>query len=382
MIKFNKIVFSSALLCVFVFSAFAQESSKAMREAGDLMSRGDLKGAIAVLDKTIEKRKDLFEAYRMRASLHLFSGNIAGAITDLDRAIEIKPEAALYAQRAEFKTFLRDSDGAIADFDYAIAHGYKTEKVYIGRATIKRNAGYLDGAITDYRIGIGLNPDSAQAHVGLASTLDQKGETEEAILLLQDFLDRYEQKRDGNLPKSKMESTGQSVVIKDEKSEKEKSQIYLQGQRMNTNITADTKEEAEKQLNKQERILNISLAYANLAQMLERKGDFDNALINVNKSISIFDGDFYPIGLRGKILLDKGDLQGALSDLNKAIGGMSNIPNQYADRGIVFLLLEKNAEAQKDFDKFLQLAPKGADTLNKRIEDAKQKMQENANQPK
>ena len=337
------------------------------------MNRGDLKGAISVLNKIVEKRKDLFEAYKMRASLYLFSGNIAGAVSDLDSAIEIKPEAELYAQRANYKTFLRDTEGALKDFDYAISHGYKTDAAFIGRATLKRNSGDLDGAIADYRVAVGLNPDAAQAHVGLASTLDQKGETDSAISLLQDFLNRYEQKRNGKLPKSKMETTGQSVVIKDKKSEKEDNQIFLQGQQMTTNISANTKEEADKQLKKQETILNVSLAYANLAQMLERKGEFDDALLNVNKSISMFKGDFYPIGLRGKILLDKGDLQGAMTDLNAAIAKMPNIATHYTDRGIVFLLLGKDAEAQKDFDKYLQLAPSGADNLNKRIEEANQK---------
>ena len=103
--KFNNLLYSLIFVCFFIFSAIAQESSKTIREANGLMTRGDLKGAIAILDKAIEKRKDLFEAYKMRASLQLFSGNLAGAISDLDRAIEIKPEANLYAQRADYKTF-------------------------------------------------------------------------------------------------------------------------------------------------------------------------------------------------------------------------------------------------------------------------------------
>ena len=95
--------------------------------------------------------------------------------------------------------------------------------------------------------------------------------------------------------------------------------------------------------------------------MLERRGELDNALLNVNKSISIFKGDSYPIGLRGKILLSKGDLQGAMSDLNTAIRSMPSNAAHYADRGITLILLGKDTEAQKDFDKFLQLAPKAAD---------------------
>jgi tetratricopeptide (TPR) repeat protein len=131
----------------------------------------------------------------------------------------------------------------------------------------------------------------------------------------------------------------------------------------------------EDSINKHERILNIALAYANLAQMLEKKGEFDKALLNVEKSISINNNDFYPIGLRGKILLNLGKLKESLADLNTAIRLMPSVSTHYADRGILFLMLGKNAEAQTDFDKFLKLAPKAEEYLKKRIDNIKPKSQ-------
>jgi tetratricopeptide (TPR) repeat protein len=360
----------SFLSIIFVFCLLAQSPAKSTREAAEYMSRGDLKGAIAILDKAVEQKKDLLEVYRMRSSLRFFSGDIPGGVADLDKVIEIKPDGKTYAERAFFKTFLRDTDGALRDYDSAIANGYKIDRAYVGRANVKSDKGDLEGAIEDFTTAIGLNPTSAQAHVALASTLSQVGKNDAAIEILQGFLDTYEGKRDGKLPKTKMEPTGINVTIKDEKSENEAIQKGISGQMMKTSDNSP-----EDSINKQERIMNIALAYANLAQMLEKKGEFDKALLNVEKSISINNSDFYPIGLRGKILLDLGKLQESLADLNKAIRLMPSISTHYADRGILFLMLGKNTEAQADFDEFLKLAPKAEEYLKKRIESMKQKSQ-------
>jgi tetratricopeptide (TPR) repeat protein len=285
LLLFSTIVLST----IFVFSLFAQNATESTREAAKFMNRGDVKGAIAVLDKAIEKKKDLLEAYRMRANLHLFNRDIPSAIADLDKVIEIKPEAQIYSQRAHFKTYLRDSEGALRDFDSAISNGYKVDKAYIGRAEVKRTLSDFDGAMGDLKIAIGLNPTSAQAHVSLASVLAQTGKEVEAIEVLQVFLDVYEGKRNGNLPTSKLEPTGLTVTIEDEKSKDEKSQSFISGQigqMMKTTGNSNSPEESEKQLSQHERILNISLAYANLAQLLEKNGQFELALLNVEKSIN------------------------------------------------------------------------------------------------
>lgn len=374
--KFNCCLSAVLLTIAGLFSAFAQETPKVLREAGVLMERGDLKGAIAVLDKAVEKQKDSFEIYEMRSALRMFNGDLAGASADLSRAIEIKPGAELYVKRAGIRTFLREAEGALSDYNYAISHGYKTEKAYSGRAMLKRTLNDLDGAIEDYQIAVAMNPDAVQAHVGLASTLDQKGKIDGAIEILQGFVDRYEGKRDGTLPKSKFEPTGQNVLLKDEKSENEDTQKFIFGQQMKSSVVVESREEAEKLASKQERILNISLVYANLAQMQERKGEYETALANVNKSLSIYKNDFYSIGLRGKILTATGDLNGALNDLNASIKSNPTMLAPYADRGIALLLLGRDEDAQKDFDKYLQMFPKGAENLNKRIEQAKKKRSE------
>ena len=357
---------SAVFLVVVVLSIIchAQDATKTTDEAGRLIRNGDTAGAIAVLDKAIERRKDLFEAYRMRAPLRFFNGNIQGAVTDLDRALEIKVEPSLYVQRAEFKGFLRDLSGALQDYDSAIANGHRTEKAYNGRAHVKRMSGDFKAAIADYRIAVGLAPDSAGANVGLASTLHQDGDIDAAMAVLQGFLDRYEETRSGKLPTTKGEVVAKSDLRRPESNDGVE-QVILTGR-------------SGKQMNKEEETMNAALAYANLAQIQESKSDIDTAMLNVEKSISINKADGFPVGLRGKIKLGKGELADAIVDLSTAIRSMPQIPTHYADRGIAFLLQGNDAQAQTDFDKFLQLFPKGSEALTKRIAEAKEKRLQNS----
>lgn len=55
--------------------------------------------------KAVENKKDLFEAYKVRSTLRSMSGDIDGAVADLSSALEIKPDAELYRQRARFRLF-------------------------------------------------------------------------------------------------------------------------------------------------------------------------------------------------------------------------------------------------------------------------------------
>ena len=58
-----------------------------------------------------------------------------------------------------------------------------------------------------------------------------------------------------------------------------------------------------------------------------------------------------------------------------AIKLMPNIPTMFLGRGIAKLLAGSETEAQKDFDKYLQLFPNGKMILDREIEKAKQKVQ-------
>ncbi len=362
-----------ALLSIGVNAQFKR--SETAQKADDLMRRGDWQGAIGVLDRAVEQKKDLFEAYRMRANFRAMRGDIDGAITDLTGALEIKPNAAeLYHQRARFRMFRRDTQGALKDFDLAIANNLKTEKVYAGRGDIKRDARDFAGAISDYQTAIGVNLDFVAAHNGLSITLEQKGDADAAIASLQSFLDRFEQNRNGKLPKARADNPDAAgVLIKREGADADGKQVFMQGQSSRVLIKGNSPEEIQSKLELIERNRNLAFAYVTLGRLYEKKGDAEKALQNYDKAISVKGDDGYLRATRGKMRLKNGDVKGAIEDLSVAADAPTGAPDRNADKGILLILLGRDADAQKEFDKHLQMFSNGKDFLDKRIEDAKQK---------
>ncbi|HSK71231.1 MAG TPA: tetratricopeptide repeat protein, partial [Pyrinomonadaceae bacterium] len=348
----KNIIFSLFLIAVLALGSSAQNPTKSTREAAQLLNRGDVRGAIGVLDKAIEDRKDLFEAYKMRAFLRPMTGDFAGAVDDLSKAIEIKPdEGALYERRAWLRSRLRqDGSLILKDLDLAIAYGRKVEKVYTMRATVKRDSGDLEGAINDYQTAIGLRLDFAQAHVGLALAHLRSRDEDKAVAVLENFLSGYENSLVKN-PKVKGEVVAQSEIMPLPTVSKDGttgvSTIVIQSgapRRM-----PSSPEEAEKINDQIEQAKNTAVAYTNLAGIYERRGELKKAMETIEKALAIDATDAFPLGVRGKIKSSQKDYAGAVEDLNVAIAKMPFSPQNYLERGIALLMLGREAEAQKDF---------------------------------
>jgi tetratricopeptide (TPR) repeat protein len=373
----KKIFLSVCLILTgLVASASAQYINKteSARKAGEKMMRGDHAGAIAVLNKAIEERKDLQETYAMRARLRAQTGDLDGAIADFGEAIKITPnDMGLYEQRAMFRLFRRDSAGALQDYDAAIANGLKSEKVYVGRAGVKRDSGDMDGAILDYQSAMAVNPSYAAAYTGLAFTLDQKGDLNAAITFLQDFLDRYEGKRDGKLPTIKGDTpTGVTTSIKREGEEKDGKQVYLQGMGTTRVFNSTTPEEMQKEMARHEQLMNLASAYANLGGMYARRDDLDKALENFDKALRINPSLPYLHKQRVPVRIKRGDLKGAIEDLKVVVNSPMSQPDRHFDKGLLLTLQGRDDEAEKEFALHLQSFPQATrEMLNPKIDAAK-----------
>lgn len=347
--------------------------SEYTRRAAERLGKGDRAGAIAILDKAIEQRKDLDETYAMRAHLRMSAGDLDGAIADFTEAIKLAPNnARLYEVRASFRGFKRDYAGALQDYDAAIAHGFKTEKVYVGRAGIKQYMGDVEGAITDYRFALALNPMLASAHIGLSWTLERKGEVAAAIVQLQEFLDRYEGKRGGkssSLPG--LTQTGQGVPIKREGKEADGAQVFMESREFATPSEIGSHADAARQEAKLEQHFNLVQAYASLGRLYAQKDDLERALESYEKGLKINKNDPYLHKLRGEARIKRGDLQGAIEDLtfvaNSPMGGIASS----LDKGLLLLLQGREAEAEKEFARHLEMYPAAKKYMNRRIEEAK-----------
>lgn len=368
------------LLSLCSLNLFGQNRAKSDKNALELMSRGDFPGAIAVLSEEIAKNKNLFESYKLRGSIRRMTGDFAGAFGDYDKALTLKADDAdLYEQRASLRMILRqDFNLILKDLDAAITYGKKHEKVYTLRANIRRQAGDEAGAIEDYQAAIGLRPDYASAFNGLSSIYAIRNDDLKAISILEDFINAFENSGK-KVVNSRREITATSSVnlpsLSDKNVQVGESTVIFKSEPFSTS-TMPTPEQIEKMTEKLEQSKNTGLAYINLAQLYEKQKNYDKALATVEKGLQIDPTDYYGYETRGKIKIGTGDYNGAIADLSRSIQIMPSMGSKYLDRGIAYLMIGKNAEAQADFDKFLQMFPKGKENMEKRIVEAKQKLEQ------
>lgn len=87
------------------------------------------------------------------------NGDVAGAIADYTRAIELDPKYVdAYVRRAVVKHGQGDLTGAIADYTNAIAIDPKSRIAYFNRGGARKSNGDLEGSLSDISKSIELEP--------------------------------------------------------------------------------------------------------------------------------------------------------------------------------------------------------------------------------
>jgi tetratricopeptide (TPR) repeat protein len=95
-----------------------------------------------------------------RGTKELDAGDLVGALSDFNRAIELDPNySAAYFSRGLVLRRQADYDGAISDFTKAIELNPIAE-AYLDRGAASKDKGDRDGAIADYTKAIELNDKS------------------------------------------------------------------------------------------------------------------------------------------------------------------------------------------------------------------------------
>lgn len=371
----NKIKMLLLILCVsglVNLSTAAQNVTNPNPKALDAMTNGDFRRAIAILDRDIRDNKNLFESYKLRSDIKRMIGDFAGSIRDLDTTIEIKPsEGNLYERRSGLRMMLGNQmDGALADLDTAIALGVKYEKVYANRAWIRFVRQDLDGAIADYQAALAIRPDFVAGAIGVASVYERKADKAKAIETLENFLAIVESSGKTSVVKSTA-TVSTSVPVPGLSDGKtmvgQQTVIYKDDSKSSDR---PSREQMERLNDKMEQSKNTALAYITLAKLYNKRGDYELAFATVEKGIAIDPSDFYGYSTRGVIKTSLRKYATAIADLDLAIKAMPDDPNMYLDRGVAYLLSGKEAEAQKDFDQYLKMYPNGKANLDKRIAEA------------
>jgi len=113
--------------------------------------------------------------------------------------------------------------------------------------------------------------------------------------------------------------------------------------------------------------------YINRGLTYEDKGDLDGALADLNKAVKLNPKSMFGYHDRGEIYRKRNEPDKAIADFTRAIEISDKFESPFRSRGLVLLSQGKDTEADVDFAKFLQLMPSAKNSLAQEIAEVKAK---------
>lgn len=382
---------SKSLLCFFtliILTAPAQAQRTAeeyLKASYARLQTRDLDGAIAALDKAIELKPNFAQAYLQRSRLLVMKGATDASLADLDRAILINPDFTdAYPERARLRMMKNDAAGALSDLDNAIVRGYRSDTIYSQRSTLRVMTGDLKGALADADTAISLNPDRIGHYLARGAVKEATGDTESALSDYNYIIDRFEKREAERLAEGKSERTAEPFDLTSPVISGPERPVSKEVNKDSRAVRAVTKVEGQTVMKletgrprtpeQMEYLPNVAGAYLNRAQIHSKKGDLEAAVAGYTKSIKIhpFFGTYHG---RALLLRKTGDMSSALADFTKVIELRPDMAIFYVERGVTYLLMNRDAEAEKDFATALSMNPSLQPTIEKRRDEAKKQQE-------
>jgi tetratricopeptide (TPR) repeat protein len=137
----------SLLITLFFFvtaTAFGDSPKDYYTEGVAKAKKGDFDGALSDLDKAIELNPNLVAPYFARGLARQSKSDFKGALADYSKAIQLRPDySPAYDSRGSLKAAQGDLGGAIADFDKSIEINSTNVRAYSNRCLAKFGKGDL-----------------------------------------------------------------------------------------------------------------------------------------------------------------------------------------------------------------------------------------------
>lgn len=250
-----------------------------------------------------------------------------GAIRDYDQAIALNPQyAEAYASRGDARASLSDFQGALKDVDQAIVLNPKLPEAYIVRGSIRGGLSDLQGALKDVDQAIALNPKLALSYANRA--------------LIRTSLNDFQ---------GALKDADQAVALNPKDSN---SYAYRTIIRTSLSDFQGALKDADQAVALNPKSVDAYLARASAHESL---GDFQGALKDVDQAVALNPKSAGVYGFRGGIRGDLSDFQGALKDADQSIFLNPKYSGTYVLRANIRVSLKDFQGALKDADQAITL---------------------------
>lgn len=132
-------------------------------------SGGSSAEALKCLTEVVERRPQQAWTYALRAMAHQASGDYVAAENDLSRAVQLGPASWIHRERSLARERLGHIAGAIADMDSALELAGPQADLYERRAHLRICNRHYHLAVPDYTRTLELDPGRVRAYVGRAT---------------------------------------------------------------------------------------------------------------------------------------------------------------------------------------------------------------------
>ncbi|WP_103669709.1 tetratricopeptide repeat protein [Pseudanabaena sp. BC1403] len=294
--------------------------------------------------------QDFNEDFYQQGLVKAKAGDRYGAVQAFSCAIAANAQfAEAYYQRGLVLFDLSDRQGAIADYDQALSLKPDAIDVYIARSITRIASNDIATAQADIAQALVINPKSAIAHQLLGLTYKQQNQIEKAIATYKKAASLFLELRDEDNCRRCIES-------------------YKPLEAMLPPSTTDIFANVQQRIDKGDYtnalidlnwILQIDpknvKAFCLRGLTLGKLGDPEAAIKDLNQATFLEPQNLEVRISRGRIRLEIGDAQGAISDFNELLREYPSMSEIYSDRAKAHLKLQDYRTAIEDFSRSLSL---------------------------
>ncbi len=156
------------------YQSEATEPENQLVLAAALIANGQNERASQLVANALQSRPDYAEAYANRALLKLGGNDLAGALSDTQKSLSIKPHLTqLWGMLGSLRYQLKDLPGAIDALEKALCYEPDNIGHLVNLGEFKRQAGAVEAAIVLLEKAAALAPDNANAWVNLGAAFQQ-----------------------------------------------------------------------------------------------------------------------------------------------------------------------------------------------------------------